>query len=236
MLGTLDVQKSPTDRLNILIVDGQDEISNGVITEISRQLEPAGISKEEKLPLETSSYNCLFYFIDGYDKKVINSLEKLYNRRGDDPGLNILLVHKSCTDKELFPYLHYPVNGIVSLRYLKNHCKTMMDLVKEKGVFIEPCLHRDLVNEIERKKLRDQPIDQLVLNKDLVDGILTNNEQDVLQLILDGHNNQKIAEKLYLAPSTISTIISHLLKKVKANDRTHAMVTAIKNGWVEARR
>ncbi|SER99902.1 two-component system, NarL family, response regulator DegU [Salisediminibacterium halotolerans] len=58
----------------------------------------------------------------------------------------------------------------------------------------------------------------------------------MLQHILDGHNNRKIAELLYLAPSTVSTVISHLLKKLDANDRTDAMVKIIRNGWVDALR
>ncbi|MDQ0254533.1 two-component system response regulator DegU [Evansella vedderi] len=219
---------------SILFFDQQDEISERVIESMEHQLKEGSVTKKRTLPEELLSYNCILYFIDSYSRTHGNNIKKLVELVDENKDIYILLVHHNCNERELLRYLTLPVNGIVSIDYLENHLSLVLSLVKDKGVFLEPDLHKNLILEIEKKKLRDQPIKKLILNRELVAPMLTEHEQDVLQLILDGHNNRAIAENLYLAQSTVSSIISNMLKKMQANDRTDAMVKSIRNGWVEA--
>ncbi|MGC0272962.1 response regulator transcription factor [Pseudactinotalea sp. Z1739] len=62
---------------------------------------------------------------------------------------------------------------------------------------------------------------------------LTERELDVFRLIARGHNNQEIAEKLYLGRATIKTHIGHLLTKLDLRDRAQLIVLAYETGLIQ---
>lgn len=65
--------------------------------------------------------------------------------------------------------------------------------------------------------------------------LLTKRECEVLQLLTDGQSNRAIGETLFISEKTVKNHVSSILQKMNVNDRTQAVVTAIKNGWVEVR-
>jgi LuxR family maltose regulon positive regulatory protein len=60
------------------------------------------------------------------------------------------------------------------------------------------------------------------LNQNLVEP-LSGRELDVLRLIVDGHSNQAIAQKLFLSIGTVKVHIKHIYAKLDVNSRTQAV-------------
>ncbi|NAO99427.1 DNA-binding response regulator, partial [Halomonas sp. MG34] len=63
--------------------------------------------------------------------------------------------------------------------------------------------------------------------------LLTKRECQVLQLLADGKSNRAVAETLYISEKTVKNHVSNILQKMNVNDRTQAVVSAIRKGWVE---
>lgn len=61
---------------------------------------------------------------------------------------------------------------------------------------------------------------------------LTARELEVLQLIVDGHNNPTIAGKLHITMGTVKTHVRNILKKPYVSDRTQAAIRALRSGLV----
>ena len=61
---------------------------------------------------------------------------------------------------------------------------------------------------------------------------LTARELEVLQLIVEGHNNPTIAGKLYITQGTVKTNVRNVLRKLYVNDRTQAAIRALRSGLV----
>jgi DNA-binding NarL/FixJ family response regulator len=59
---------------------------------------------------------------------------------------------------------------------------------------------------------------------------LTARELEVLRLLADGHNQQAIAERLFVSPRTIGKHIEHILAKLPARSRTEAVAIAYQRG------
>src|SRR5262245_557979 len=57
-------------------------------------------------------------------------------------------------------------------------------------------------------------------------GVLTNRELEVLQLIAVGRRNQEIAQDLFVTLDTVKKHTSHILGKLSATNRTHAVTRA----------
>jgi DNA-binding NarL/FixJ family response regulator len=59
---------------------------------------------------------------------------------------------------------------------------------------------------------------------------LTTRELDVLTLIRDGNRNKQIASRLSISVATVNFHVRNLIDKLQANDRTHAVIIAIRRG------
>ncbi|MGJ9382843.1 response regulator transcription factor [Salipaludibacillus sp. CF4.18] len=176
----------------------------------------------------------IFYIVDGYCKMTIQDLEHTLNfLKGNQT--HVLLINKDKLNDTLLPYLSMPVNGMTSLPYIKRNPKIVMQTILDKGLFLDPDFHRVVALEMDRINGK-KPIIRLILKKEKVTWLLSEKEQNILQLILDGLNNGKIAKELHFAPSTVNTAIFKILKKIEANDRTEALVKAIRNRWVIVQR
>ena len=62
---------------------------------------------------------------------------------------------------------------------------------------------------------------------------LTPREEDVLRLLVEGLSNREIGAQLFLTEGTIKNYVSAIIAKLQANDRTHAVVTALRKGLVD---
>jgi DNA-binding NarL/FixJ family response regulator len=63
--------------------------------------------------------------------------------------------------------------------------------------------------------------------------LLTQREKEVLFWLSQGFNNLEISDKMVLSEKTVKNHVSHLLKKLKLNDRTQAAVLAWRMGLVQ---
>jgi DNA-binding NarL/FixJ family response regulator len=65
------------------------------------------------------------------------------------------------------------------------------------------------------------------------DDALTAREVEVLSLIAAGTSNKGIATRLSVAEDTIKMHVGHILAKLGANDRTHAVTLGLKRGIIQ---
>ena len=219
----------------VLFIDREQQLSKDKRTALQRILPEKEVIVDKEMADDLNGVKYIFYLIEEYRLETLKWLEKELNEVHKEHMTTVIMTVQK-PKRMLFPYLHNGLNGIVSMNHFLHNGREIIETLDRYHCYMEQDLHKELVEDIQTKKLRDRPIRKLVLRQEDVKHVLTKNESRVLQHILDGHNNQQIADLLYLAPSTISTVISHLLKKLDANDRTDAMVIIIRRGWVDAKR
>ena len=61
---------------------------------------------------------------------------------------------------------------------------------------------------------------------------LTQRELQVLQLAADGLMNKEIADKLVISEKTVKNHITNIFSKLRVNDRTQAVIYALRKGLV----
>ncbi len=61
---------------------------------------------------------------------------------------------------------------------------------------------------------------------------LTEREREVLQLVAEGHSNQRIAEQLFLSVKTVEAHRAHIMAKLHAQSRTDLIRYAIRKGMI----
>lgn len=111
-------------------------------------------------------------------------------------------------------------------------------VVADGGSYLHPKVTHNLVKEYRRLAVEevggsDGYVQQVEIRRPL--HLLTRRECEVLQLLADGKSNRGIGEALFISEKTVKNHVSNILQKMNVNDRTQAVVVAIKNGWVEVK-
>jgi len=109
---------------------------------------------------------------------------------------------------------------------------------------IDPSVARAVLDEFQRLSVKPAPAPSRKL-PDTADAAhdaaaqravvepLTPREEEVLLLLVEGLSNKEIGARLHLTEGTIKNYVSAIIAKLQANDRTHAVVTALRRGLVE---
>lgn len=110
-------------------------------------------------------------------------------------------------------------------------------VVADGGSYLHPRVTHNLVREYRRLASDSFGESAATVSTEIRRPLhlLTRRECEVLQLLADGQSNRTIGETLYISEKTVKNHVSNILQKMNVNDRTQAVVLAIKNGWVEVK-
>jgi RNA polymerase sigma factor (sigma-70 family) len=98
---------------------------------------------------------------------------------------------------------------------------------------LDPGVARRVLNEFQKLASQGQTSRPRRSIDDLAVEPLTPREEEVLQLLVEGLSNREIGARLHLTEGTVKNYVSAIIAKLQANDRTHAVVTALRRGLVE---
>ena len=65
---------------------------------------------------------------------------------------------------------------------------------------------------------------------------LTSREEEVLDMLTQGHNYKDVARLLFISETTVKTHVNNIFQKLQVNDRTQAVLYALNNGFVSKRK
>ena len=63
--------------------------------------------------------------------------------------------------------------------------------------------------------------------------MLTGREREILQLLADGMSNADVAAKLFISQETVKSHVRHILAKLEADTRTHAVAIALRDAIID---
>jgi len=103
---------------------------------------------------------------------------------------------------------------------------------------LDPSVARKVLDEFQRlaSQAPAQPAAAAAdggLDQELGVEPLTPREEEVMRLLVEGLSNKEIGARLHLTEGTVKNYVSAIIAKLQANDRTHAVVTALRRGLVE---
>lgn len=96
----------------------------------------------------------------------------------------------------------------------------------------EPEVIKSAIRAVASGKSYISPIVATKLKEWIKKPRLSTRELEILQLITNGKRNHEIATTLYVTEGTVKFHVTKILDKLEVNDRTQAVLTAIKSGIV----
>lgn len=224
--------KKGFDILNTIIVE-QDFVYRKLLC---TQLEVKGIDiifKDKSISEISRLYreyypNLFILVIDNNFQQSIESIEYLMH---EYPFAKVIVLTKEIEDFYVKEIIRIGVKGLVlkssGFEILFQAIQSVDNGFDFFDPFVTPTVIKEffklriLENIEESKKKIRQPRD-----------ILTKRECEVLDHLALGQSNKKIAESLSISEKTIRNHVSRIFEKLKVNDRTQAVILAIKKGWV----
>jgi DNA-binding NarL/FixJ family response regulator len=104
------------------------------------------------------------------------------------------------------------------------------------GYLMKSALRKDLLNTIRVVHLGGKNLAAEVaakLAEHVLDAALTERELEILKKVSTGTSNKEIAAALALTEATVKSHMKNVMTKLGANDRTHAVMIALKRGFID---
>jgi DNA-binding NarL/FixJ family response regulator len=106
-----------------------------------------------------------------------------------------------------------------------------------KGYILKEAPHQTLVRAIEKVAQGEGYVDPALMpafltGKDSSD-MLTTREREILQLLADGMSNAEVAKQLFISQETVKSHVRHILTKLEADTRTHAVAIALREAIID---
>ena len=108
--------------------------------------------------------------------------------------------------------------------------------VAKDGAYLHPKVTTNVLKEYRRLlQFKGEQAGRNVESRtdDPVHQLLSRREVEVLHLLAEGRSNRDISDMLFISEKTVKNHVSSVLRKMEVNDRTQAVVDAIRRGWVE---
>jgi DNA-binding NarL/FixJ family response regulator len=105
-----------------------------------------------------------------------------------------------------------------------------------KGYLLKSMLRKDLVDTIRivhsgKSRIPSEIATELASH--LGSDALSAREIEVLRMVGEGCSNKIVADHLKISEDTVKGHMRNILSKLNANDRTHAVMIAVKRGFLE---
>jgi two-component system nitrate/nitrite response regulator NarL len=134
------------------------------------------------------------------------------------PGTAVVMLTASRDDEDLFAALRAGASGYL----LKDMDPDRLGAALRGVLAGEAVLPRWLVQKVVQE-FRSTPRRRIPMGSRSTPARLTDREAEVLDLMAAGLATEEIAERLFLAPVTIRTHVSSILKKLRVPDRQSAI-------------
>ena len=147
------------------------------------------------------------------------------------PGVAVVMLSPSPDDDQLFQAIK---SGAVAFAGKDISADKLMAVLDKVGQGEYPINDSLLDRPSAAKKVLQLFHDLSLMGKD-VESLMTPlspRETEILRYIAEGNSNKRIAYALGIGEQTIKNHITSIMRKLNANDRTHAVVLAMRKGWL----
>ncbi len=105
-----------------------------------------------------------------------------------------------------------------------------------KGYILKEAPHQTLLRAIEKVASGEGYVDPALMPDFLTrdrEEMLTQREREILQLLADGMSNADVASRLFISQETVKSHVRHILAKLEADTRTHAVAIALREAIID---
>jgi DNA-binding NarL/FixJ family response regulator len=213
--------------IRVVIVDDQSLVRAGFRLVLSSQpdLEVVGEAGDGAEALRLLAHTPADVVVMDIRMPVMDGVEATRRLGQGDSGVRVLVLTTFDTDADAFAALQAGASGFLLKNVPPEELLAAIRVVAAGDAVVAPRITRRLLDRFAGQ-LSNQP--------DRAGRVasLTDREHEVLLLVANGLSNAEIAERLFVAETTVKTHVGRILTKLGLRDRVQVVVLAYETGLV----
>lgn len=142
------------------------------------------------------------------------------------PQINVIIISNFDEDEYVKEAIRAGASGYLLKDITQEDLIQAIRTVYKGGAVINPLLNKKILKEFAAMtpQLTYHPSHE---------GPLSDKETQVLTLLTEGYSNKEIAGRLFITEKTVKAHVSSILRKLGVQDRTQAVIFALKRGIIK---
>lgn len=209
--------------IRVLVVDDHAILRDGICSLLERQeglnvVGEAGNGREALARVEELRPDIVLMDVA---MPEMDGLEATRRIKSAYPEIKVLILTQHDNQEYINPLLQAGASGYVLKRSGGREVVTAIRQVYEHGVFLEPDVARQVLHNFSHAADRAETPS------------LTEREQEVLQLAVEGKSNKDIARRLFISPKTVSVHRTNIMAKLGVHNSAELVRYAIQHNLVD---
>lgn len=212
------------ERLRILLADDHPLFRDGMLSALRLQedFEVVGEASNGKAAVELAEQLQPDIVLMDVGMPEMNGITATRTIVGANPHIHVLILTMFDDDASVFSAMKAGARGYLLKGADKEDILRAIAVVSSGEAIFSPSIARKMMYYF--KAMTRKPHVGDLFPK------LTEREQEVLELIADGHSNEEIAKRLDITIKTVRNNVSNLLNKLQVTDRAQAILLAKEAG------
>jgi len=229
--GHREIDREKKSKLAVFIVDNQPLYRQAIREVLTQDMEVVGES--ELTPdlwrtIESLSPDIVLVDVGLPSLRGFGAARQIATRC---PGVAVVMLTPSPDDDQLLRAIK---SGSAALLGKDISANNLLSVLKRVGrgeypinetLLSRPSVAKNVLQLFKNLSKMGEDVDMLMTP-------LSPRESEVLKYIAEGNSNKRIAYALGIGEQTIKNYITSIMRKLNANDRTHAVVLAMRKGWL----
>ena len=225
------------DEVRVLLVDDQEIVRQGLATILKYEsgIKVVGQASDGKEAVALARTLKPDVVLMDIKMPVLGGIPATRRIRKELPDTRVIILTTYDADNLVFEGIKAGAQGYLLKDVSAETLAEAIQGVVRGESLLDPKVASKVLDEFKRLSAEAPaaPVRQLSVDDELVITPLTEREEDVLRLLAGGLSNKEIGARLFLGEGTVKNYTSAIIGTLQPNDRTHAVVTALRHGLVK---
>jgi DNA-binding NarL/FixJ family response regulator len=215
------------ERIKLLVADGNEIFRRGLASVLSGQeeIELIGIASTSKEALDLAGETHPDIVLVGAGSQEVNEVQVIRNlqKRFSRTRCIVFTEYDTPNSEGIFESIRAGAYGYLLRTVKPDQLLEGIRAVYRGGTLLSP----EHATRILKR------FNEITRNRNTRDSQVSPREREILKLMSEGLSNKQIAYHLRISTKTVKTHVAHIMKKLKAKNRTEAVVTSIRKEYID---
>ena len=214
--------------INVLIADEQSLFRQAVRSALETETDLTVVAEagDGQEALEAADKFSPHIALIDTDLPKVNGISATRTLRERVPGCKVLVLSNHQDQVALFDAMQAGANGYLTKAIPLAKLIEATRAVLRGETIVPPAMLGDLLSQLVQSKERQNDVLRRLSR-------LTRREREVLALLVEGADNDLVAQRLVISPETARTHIQNILSKLDVHSRLEALALVLRNNIVK---
>lgn len=226
------MRRTQSSETTVFIVDDNANHSAGIkqLLELQSDYHLAGIATNGEDAVKRLAEANVDIVLMDINIPEVDGVAAIQQIMAINPNLKILALTGYDESDLIFRAMKNGAKGYILKTMVTSQLIAAIEEVLNGKVYLPPILATKFFDEFQSRMGKTNRMDP---TKQALLGYLTSREKEVLKLLTDGITYKGVADKLVISETTVKTHVNNIFQKLQVNDRTQAVLYALKYGLVD---